>query len=153
MKVFMEVYYFRSVNFAGTISQLRLHFPHNRTPDRSTVMRNVNKYLTCGGSQTGDIVKDQENIDFVRQTLQAHPMITAICNNMPYRPISPSLFNRITILNLLWTIKSCSIKMLCKMVIFQEEKSRIWSIADQPARQGTFVIRPKRFRGTSQNLL
>ena len=33
MKVFMVVHYFGSVNFAGTISHLRLHFPHNRTPD------------------------------------------------------------------------------------------------------------------------
>ena len=44
---------------------------------------------------------DQVNIDFVRQTLQADPMMTALCNNMPSnRPISPSLFNWITTLNL-----------------------------------------------------
>ena len=44
--------------------------------------------------------KVQENIDFVCQTLQADPMMTARCNNMPNRPIiSPSLFNRNTKLN------------------------------------------------------
>ena len=130
---------FGSINFAGTISQLRFHFPHNRTPDRSTVIiviRNVNQYLTCGGSQIGDIVENQENIDFVRQTLQADPMMTAICNNMPNKPISPSLSNRSWIGSqywiLLWTLKSCSLKLLWRMVIFQEEKSRIWSIVDQP---------------------
>ena len=42
----------------------------------------------------GDIVEDQENIDFIRQDLQADPMMTAICNNM-------SLFNPITILDLI----------------------------------------------------
>ena len=35
-----------TLNFAVTISQYRSHFPHNI----STVMRNVNKYWTCGAS-------------------------------------------------------------------------------------------------------
>ena len=29
-------------------------------------------------TEIGDIVEDQENIDFVRQTLQADPIMTAI---------------------------------------------------------------------------
>ena len=36
-------------------------------------------------TEIGDIVEDQENIDFVRQTLQADPMMTA--NNMNILPI------------------------------------------------------------------
>ena len=34
-------------------------------------------------TEIGDIVEDQENLNFVRKTLQADPMMTAICNNMP----------------------------------------------------------------------
>ena len=33
--------------------------------------------------------------------------------------------------------------MLCKMVIFQEERSRIWSTADQQARQVNFCNQTK----------
>ena len=52
MKVFKVVQYFESVIIAIAISQFRLHFPHNRTPDRSIIMimRNANRYLTCSTS-------------------------------------------------------------------------------------------------------
>ena len=45
-------------------------------------------------TEIGGIVEDQVNIDF-DQTLQADPMMTAICNNMPNRPITKEVLYRI----------------------------------------------------------
>ena len=49
-------------------------------------MRNVNTWQAAATlTDIIDIVEDQENIDFVLQSLQADPMMTSICNNMSNR--------------------------------------------------------------------
>ena len=119
----MVVHYFGSVNFAGTISQLGLHFPHNiGPPDRSTVMRNVNKYLTCGGSlnrKRGHRGRLGEH--WLRSPDPASRFLpcalTCLIGQLAHRY---SIGSQYWIL--LWTLKSCSIKMLAKWWSFKKKR-------------------------------
>ena len=105
-RVFMVVHYFENLNFAETVKQFRLHF-HILGFQTEVQFWEMNKYLTQGTrlnrnrghSRRPRSVRTQVNSDMVRQALQADPMMTARCNNIPISPLS---FNRITRLDLSW---------------------------------------------------
>ena len=56
-RVFMVVSYLETLKVTETIRHFRLQFPHSRIPDRSTMRRNVAKYL-----RHDNILLEWENI-------------------------------------------------------------------------------------------
>ena len=92
-------------------------------------MRNVNKYLKCGSSRNRNRWHRRRSGEHwlrspdpaSRPNDDCHMMITCLIGLLAHRY---SIGSQYWIF--VWILKSCSIKMLCKMVIFQEGKGRFF---------------------------
>ena len=106
-RVFMVVTYCATGSSNQVQGLFRSEFPRNRVPYRSTIIRNVDKYLEYGvstnrrkdASDRRRTVRSIQNIQEV-PALQDDPNITARRNNCPN--ISKTSFNRITKIDLRW---------------------------------------------------
>ena len=102
----MVVNYIRCGRPEETRRAFALTYPQQRVPSKSTIQRNVTKYLTYGKSHNRcsdasgwhRTARSEDNIEAVRAALEDDPDITAQRNPLPQ--ISKSTFNRITIQNI-----------------------------------------------------
>ena len=86
----------------------RARFPNRNVPSKSTIWRNVQKYLSSGTSHNRNrgnsgrrrVARSEENVAAVRNLLEENPENVSACRNG--LGISRSSFNRITKSELRW---------------------------------------------------
>ena len=117
-RVLIVKYYIQTQSIAAVRDAFRARFPNRNVPSKSTIWRNVQKYLSSGTSHNRNkgnsgrrrVARSEENVAAVRNLLEENPEnVSARRNGLG---ISRSSFNRITKLELRWHTLSNAHKTL-----------------------------------------